>query len=110
MTAIRIMVIDNDAAIQDMFSLMQNDDGYEVFNARFPDVNLDFVQTVNPHLIILDVNVVDRGTSWAFLQLLKMEDKTAVIPVLICTTSTHLSREIEGYLAVRHIQIVRKPF
>lgn len=110
MTATRILVIDNDEAIRDMFSLMLSDDGYEVFNTKFPDVTLDFVQEVNPDLIILDLNAAQKGTGWAFLQLLKMEDKTATIPILVCTTSTHLSLDIEGYLAVQHIQTVRKPF
>jgi CheY-like chemotaxis protein len=110
MSATRILVIDNDATIREMIGLILGDDGYEVFNSTFPDVNLDVVRAVNPALIILDLNIIQRGAGWAFLQLLKMEDNTAVIPVLICTTTTKLSSEIGGYLTAHNILIVRKPF
>ncbi len=110
MAATRIMVIDNDDTIRDMFDFMLGDEGYETFPYRFADASLDVVQAVHPDLIILDLNVVQGGMGWSFLQLLKMEDKTAAIPMLVCTTATRLSLDIEGYLAARHIAIVRKPF
>jgi CheY-like chemotaxis protein len=106
----RILVFDNDTTNRELFDLMLTDEGYEVFISKYDPAALKLVQTYDPNLIILDLNVVQRDSGWEFLQLLKMEDHTAAIPVVVCTTSTRLSREIEGYLDARHISIVRKPF
>jgi len=61
-------------------------------------------------LIILDYYVGREGVGWEFLQLLKMEDSTAAVPVLICTTAVKLVQEIAGYLATKRVLILRKPF
>ena len=42
--------------------------------------------------------------------MLKMEDSTAAIPVLVCTTAVKLALDIGGYLATKHVSILRKPF
>jgi CheY-like chemotaxis protein len=67
------------------------------------------VRKIKPDLIILDFDMVQAEAGWVFLQLLKMEDATAVIPVVIYTTALTLSFEIEGYLAAQHISMVQKP-
>jgi CheY-like chemotaxis protein len=106
----RIMVVDNDEATQELFEILLADEGWEVFSYDYTHANLEVTQQLMPDLIILDLNMVQAGAGWSFLQLLKMEDATAVIPVVICTTAVILSLEIEGYLAARHISVVRKPF
>ncbi len=68
------------------------------------------VRTFDPALIILDINDNQAGRGWKFLQLLKMEDTTAAIPILISTTTTSFSMEMEGSLAAQSIRILRKPF
>ena len=42
--------------------------------------------------------------------MLKMEDTTAEIPVLICTTAIKLAQEIGSYLATKQVTMLRKPF
>lgn len=106
----RLVVIDDDEAMRDLFELFLTDEGWEVISYDYAHANLDLVRQLVPDLIILDVNVVRAGAGWEFLQLLKMEDMTAAIPVVICTTAIALPPEIEGYLAARQISIVRKPF
>ncbi len=51
-----------------------------------------------------------EGVGWEFLQLLKMEETTAAVPVLICTTAVKLVQEIAGYLATKRVTMLRKPF
>jgi len=106
----RIMVIDDDEATRELFQFFLADEGWDVFSYNYAHVDLEVVQQLTPDLIILDLNVVQAGVGWLFLQLLKMETATAGIPVVICTTAVTLSLEIEGYLAAQHISIVRKPF
>jgi CheY-like chemotaxis protein len=106
----RIMVIDDDNAMRELFESFLADEGWEVFCYDYAHTHIEVVQHLAPDLIVLDLNQVQKGEGWSFLQLLKMEDSTAAIPVVICTTTLNLSLEIETYLATRHINIVHKPF
>ncbi len=42
--------------------------------------------------------------------MLKMDDTTGEIPVLICTTAVKLAFNIAGYLETKQVSILRKPF
>lgn len=110
MITARIVVIDNDASIREFLTFSLQDEGYQVFSYAYADIDLAALEQLKPDLIILDFNIQDGGTGWAFLQLLKMEDATANIPVLIMTTLYQVSAEIQGYLVARYIGIVNKPF
>ncbi len=104
----RIMVIDNDQNIRNLLTALLSNEGGQVFTDEYSHVDLAAVQQLSPHLIILGFNPRLEGADWAFLQLLKMEDTTAAIPVLIYTPAMPLSPEIEGYLATQHIAVVRQ--
>jgi len=106
----RIMVINNSDDILALFQKILATNDCEVFLQLFLNSDLREVRKIKPDLIILDYYVGREGVGWEFLQLLKMEDSTAVIPVLICTTAVKLAHEIAGYLATKQVTILRKPF
>jgi len=106
----RIVVVDNDDDMRELFNLCLNDAGWEVFSYDYAHIKLSSLKQLHPDLIILDFNKVDGGTGWEFLQLLKMDDTTAKIPILVVTASSPLSLEVQGYLLARYIQVVKKPF
>lgn len=106
----RIMVINNSDNILAMFRKILEVDDREVFLQLFLNADLRDVKQIKPDLIILDYYVGREGVGWEFLQLLKMEDTTAVIPVLICTTAVRLVKEIADYLATKQVSVLRKPF
>ena len=108
--ATRIMVIDNSDNILAMFRKILETQDCEVFLQLFLNSDLRDVRRIQPDLIILDYYVGREGVGWEFLQLLKMEDSTAAVPVLICTTAVKLVQEIAGYLATKRVLILRKPF
>ena len=68
------------------------------------------MRRIKPDLIILDYYVGREGVGWEFLQLLRMEDETAALPVLLCTTAVKLVQEIAAYLATKRVSVLRKPF
>ncbi len=104
------MVINNSDNILAMFRKILEVDDCEVFLQLFLNSDLRDVRRIRPDLIILDYYVGREGVGWEFLQLLKMEDSTAAVPVLVCTTAVRLVQEIAGYLATKRISILRKPF
>ena len=106
----RIVVIDNDAGVRDMFTYCLRRKGWQVFGYSYAEVDLMAIDQYRPHLIILDFDIRDGGgIGWNFLQLLKMEDATARIPILVSTTEFDLSSEIRAYLLTRYIGIIHKP-
>ena len=108
--ATRILVINTSDDILGLFRKILATEDRHVFLQVYENSDLLEVQQIQPDLIILDYYVGREGVGWAFLQLLKMEDATAAIPVLICTTAVKLVQEIEGYLATKQVTLLRKPF
>jgi DNA-binding response OmpR family regulator len=106
----RIIVIDNDDSMRDLFTLCLKRAGCQVFSYPYAQINLATLKQHRPDLIILDFYKEDGGNGWGFLQILKMEDTTANIPVLITTTALQLSAEVRSYLLTRYISVVHKPF
>jgi len=104
------MVINNSDNILAMFRKILEANDCEVFLQLFLNSDLRDVRRIQPDLIILDYYVGREGVGWEFLQLLKMEDATSKIPVLLCTTAIKLVEEIGGYLATKHVTFLRKPF
>lgn len=106
----RIMVINNSDDILALFQKILATDDCQVFTQLFLNSNLREVRTIKPDLIILDYYVDREGVGWEFLQLLRMEEETAQVPVLICTTAVKLVQEIAAYLATKQVTYLRKPF
>ncbi len=106
----RIVVIDNDESMRDLFTLALKREGWRVSGYAYAQVEIATLLQDRPGLIILDFTAQSGGTGWRFLQLLKMEDETAKIPILITTTAFNLSADIRGYLSSLEIGIIQKPF
>ena len=104
------MVINNSDNILAMFRKILEGNDCEVFLQLFLNSDLRDVRRIQPDLIILDYYVGREGVGWEFLQLLKMEDSTSSVPVLICTTAVKLVHDIAGYLATKQVSVLRKPF
>lgn len=104
------MVINNSDDILALFQKILAAEDYQVFTQIFLNSDLRGVRKIQPDLIILDYYVGREGVGWEFLQLLRMEDTTAAVPVLICTTAVKLVQEIAGYLATKRVTMLRKPF
>lgn len=108
--ATRILVINNSEDILALFHKILTTDDCQVFTQFFLNSDLSDVARIQPDLIILDYYVGREGVGWEFLQLLKMDEATANLPVLICTTAVKLAHDIAGYLATKQVMILRKPF
>jgi DNA-binding response OmpR family regulator len=106
----RIMVINNSDDILALFQKILTTDDCQVYTQLFLNSDLREVRKIKPDLIILDYYVDREGVGWEFLQLLRMEDATAEVPVLICTTAVKLVQEIAAYLATKQVTVLRKPF
>jgi CheY-like chemotaxis protein len=106
----RIIIIDNDQSIRKLLLHNLEGRGYEVLNYDYAHIALTDLEQLHPNLILLDFNIRDGGRGWDFLQMLKMDDVTAKIPIIIISTALHFSAELDNYLSMRFIHVVNKPF
>ena len=107
-----IMVMNDTQEILELFHDILTGEGYRVSLHSYNTRELDEVKRVGPDLIISDHPPFQEQQGWQFIQKLKMEQKTAHIPIIICTTNTRWVRENvdEGILAAKGISVVLKPF
>jgi DNA-binding response OmpR family regulator len=109
--AARVMVVNDTPEILDLFRVLLEDEaGYEVALYSYAVMDMREVEGIAPDLIILDYIFGREGLGWQMLQKLKMDRKTATIPVIICTAATKEVQEIEGYLQAQGVRVIPKPF
>lgn len=106
----RILVINDNQEILELFDELLREEGYEpvLYSQAFSD--LDEIEKMKPDLIILDYLFGGERMGWQMVQKLKMRRTTANIPIVICTAAVQAVREIEGYLEMKGIRLVAKPF
>ena len=105
-----IVVIDTDESIRRLFTVCLEREGWQVFTYDYARFDLVTLKEYAPDLLILDFDFGDGGTGWELLQILKMDDTIANIPILITTTAFRLSAEVRSYLLTRSISVIPKPF
>jgi DNA-binding response OmpR family regulator len=105
----RIIVIDDDADILELFSITLQDEGYEVHLREFIFEDPAEAEHLAPNLIIVDLLLGYQQNGWGFLQRLKSHPPTASIPLILCTAA-RLTSEQESYLQQQGIPIMFKPF
>ncbi len=106
----RIIHIDDNETMRDLLSLGAIREGWDLLSYPYMRCDLIPFDQIKPDLIILDFEPLLGGAGWQFLQLLKMNDATARIPIMVITTPFRLSAEIQDYLFTRYIKVVHKPF
>lgn len=106
----RILVINDTQEILELFREILEEEGYEVVLCSFAIHDLDAVIEHQPDLVILDFLIGGEAHGWQMLQKMKMDRRTAGIPVLVCTAALNLVRELEGHLRTKGVRVVLKPF
>ncbi|GAC1467326.1 MAG: hypothetical protein PVS3B1_17490 [Ktedonobacteraceae bacterium] len=107
--AARILVLDDDQSILEVYRLILETEGYDVSLAERAYESIIDVERLHPDLIILDLKMHKQNEGWHFLQKLKNSPSTTFIPLILCTASL-LDEEQERYTQERGIPIVYKPF
>ena len=106
----RILVINDDDSILELFQLILEDEGYEVDISLETIENIRDVETINPDLVILDLKIGMQEEGWIMLQKLRMYPPTQNIPIILCTAALSEVREQESTLEDKGIPVVYKPF
>ncbi|PZR99004.1 MAG: response regulator [Candidatus Chloroheliales bacterium] len=106
----RILAMNDNLEILQLYQELLSDEGYEVILQSVALRDLDIIRDIAPDLIILDYIINGDIVGWRILQMLKMSNDLATIPVIICTGATQKVKEMEGHLTAKGVAIVLKPF
>ncbi len=109
-TAARIVVVEDDAAFQDLLDTVLTAEGYTVVRwtqGAGADV---FIRDVQPDLVILDLWLEHPQAGSMVLGLLMVDPVTRYIPVLICSAYRQLLGDQEAQLRTHGYLILDKPY
>jgi DNA-binding response OmpR family regulator len=104
-----VVVINDSPDLLELARLLLRDEDFDVKVALMGTRALDLIRTTMPDLVILDVRLPDVS-GWDILQALKLHERTASIPVLVCSAAVQELRELEGQLASMGVEVLIKPF
>jgi CheY-like chemotaxis protein len=110
MAATRVLVINDDESILELFKLILEGEGFEVVASEEAIENIADVERVQPDLVILDLKMGMQQEGWTMMQKIRMYPPTQHIPMILCTAALNEVREQEGTLQDKGIPVVYKPF
>jgi CheY-like chemotaxis protein len=104
----KILVVDDEEDVVDVLRLVLGKKGYEVATATSGMEGLARAQSALPDLILLDI-MMHQMDGWEVLKLLKLDERTGAIPVVILSARVEARDKIRG-LQEGAVDYVTKPF
>lgn len=108
--ASHLVIIEDDSAIQEVYRLLLEAEGYTLTISSNCYEDLDALVSLHPDLLILDLIISGKPSGWSFLQALKASSLTATIPILIATAAGPLAPEWTDFAQCQGIPLLVKPF
>lgn len=108
--ATRIMVINDDQDILDLYEALLGEESYDVITSKLAFEHPAAVELLRPDLVMLDLKFGTELEGWKMMQKLRLYRPTAALPIIVCTAAVREAREQEDHLRSEGIGIVYKPF
>lgn len=104
----KILVVDDEFEIVELTKMILEKEGYVVEGALSGVEALTRIQKIHPDLILLDVNMPDMD-GWEVLKVLKTDDATLHIPVILFTIKSEVRDKVHG-IQSGAFDYITKPF
>lgn len=104
----RILVVDDESDVAELLRLVLGKKGFEVQAASSGMEGLARAQSTLPDLVLLDIMMREMD-GWEVLKLLKLDERTRAIPVVILSARAEPRDKIRG-LQEGAVDYVTKPF
>lgn len=104
----RILVIDDNEDIVDLFHALLDDAQYEVIGSDFIEARA--IAQLRPDLLILDYLEGMQPVGGQIVSALKQQRATTSLPVIVCTTAGAAKLEHDPALKADGVTVVHKPF
>ncbi len=89
-----IVVINDELAMLSLYRDLLEEEGYRVSTLTYPTAELNDLRLLAPDLVILDMMFGGEDRGWTFLQQLRLDRRTATLPVIVCTAAVRLVRDV----------------
>jgi DNA-binding response OmpR family regulator len=106
----RLLVLNDDEFILNLYKLLFEEQGYTLHLARIAFEDVRDIEDLHPDLIILDIKLGIHYEGFSMLQQMRMYPPTKDIPVIICTAALNMVTEQESTLRAKGIPVIYKPF
>ncbi|GCE30613.1 hypothetical protein KDA_60970 [Dictyobacter alpinus] len=106
----RILVIEDEPDILELYRMLLETEGYEVYTHDTVYNDLTAIKQIKPHLIILDLMIGGKEAGWKYLEMVHQHPDTSFIPLLLSTAGDHQLREKIDALKTPSVDVVFKPF
>src|SRR5690242_2445788 len=78
-----ILIIDASLTLLNIYHDILEDQGYEVELSNYTFEGIQTIERLQPDLIIMDLEREGQKEEWTLLKMLKMNESTANIPIII---------------------------
>jgi DNA-binding response OmpR family regulator len=106
---LQILSIEDDPEMRGLIQLIFERHGHRVVGAKRGDFGLEFIETLNPDVILLDLMLPDID-GWEIYRQLKADEDLSEIPVIIVSARNLENDQKAGHHLVGNDRFVQKPF
>ncbi len=104
------LVVDSSLNLLDLFYEILVDEGVEIELSNYTFEGIVMVEKLQPNIIILDFDREGEVIQWQLLQMLKMHEATAHIPIILAAQPLPGFIAQAAHLEARGIHLLYKPF
>ena len=108
-TPLQILSIEDDPEMRGLIQLIFERHGHRVVGAPRGDFGLEFIDTLNPDVILLDLMLPDIN-GWDIYRQLKADEELSTIPVIIVSARNQEIDAKTGLFVQGKDRFVQKPF
>ena len=105
-----ITVVDDDPVMLETTRAVLSEEGYEVLSWSEGKTAYDFIRQHTPALAIVDLRMEHPQAGWITVHMLRLDPRTAHLPVLVCTGDADYVRANHRMLRENRCEVLLKPF
>jgi DNA-binding response OmpR family regulator len=105
-----IVVVNDTQEILELFREILEEEGFKVSLYSYAFSDIEQIVKLQPDLVLLDFMISGEDLGWQMLQKMKMDRRTAGVPVVVCSAAKRLLDELDGHLESKGVGVVLKPF
>jgi DNA-binding response OmpR family regulator len=104
-----IVVVNDSPELLELAETLLREEDFDVKVAVLGNGAFELIRETMPDAVILDIRLPDVS-GWDILQALKLDHRTAHLPVLVCSAAVGELRTLEAQLGRMGVEILIKPF
>jgi CheY-like chemotaxis protein len=105
-----VAVVNDDTQFLRLMEMVLSSAGYDTLIFFEGKTAFDDIRSNMPDLVVLDIRMESPESGWIILDLMRLDESTANIPVVVCSADHDQLLSKEDYLASKRAGVLRKPF